>query len=336
MKLLIIQSRPSKVLLKYLVSVTLAIFSLLTNADDLGGISARSEIYAIPTLTVSDKQFLLGDTGGKEVLVGGILRFPPNPASKKLPVIFLVHGSSGMGANIDYWSNHFLTKGFATFSLDGFTGRGLTAVGPNQALIGRLNLVLDSYRALEILAKHPRLDSSKFVMMGFSRGGQAALFSSLQRFNDMWNKSGVVFAAHIPFYADCGTSYMSEEITTGKPIQMHHGKADDYNPLAPCKVYVEKLKKSSQNVDLFEYDFASHTFDSPLGSNPPAISKDSQTVRNCRILEKSKGVLINSETNREFKYSDACVELNPHVGKDLVATQLATERVDSFLANLFK
>ena len=31
--------------------------------------------------------------------------------------------------------------------IDGFSGRGLTAVGPNQALLGRLNFIVDIYRA---------------------------------------------------------------------------------------------------------------------------------------------------------------------------------------------
>ena len=321
---------------KSIFLIALNIFSVVAFANDLQGIPVRSEIYAIPSLTVTDQQFLLGDKNGKDVIVGGILRFPPKPVSTKLPVVFLVHGSSGMGANIDFWSNHFLANGYATFSLDGFTGRGLTVVGPNQSLLGRLNLILDSYRALERLAKHPRLDANKIVMMGFSRGGQATLFASVERFNDLWNKSGVQFAAHIPFYADCGTSYIGDQKTTGKPIQLHHGKADDYNPLAPCKTYVEKLKAAKQNVELYEYDFGPHAFDSPLGVNPPIPSKDAQAVRNCRIVEKTIGNLMNEETNQLFKYSDSCVQLNPHIGRDDEASQKASKIIDSFLMQLFK
>jgi len=322
--------------IKRIFFVILSLLCFFSHSVELTGISARSEIYAIPSLTLSDQQFLLGDKNAKEVTVGGILRFPPNPVSTKIPVIFLVHGSSGMGANIDFWSNHFLSKGYATFSLDAFTGRGLSLVGPNQASLGRLNMILDSYRAMEILAKHPRLDSGKFVMMGFSRGGQAALFASLNRFNEIWNKSGVQFAAHIPFYADCATNYIDGLKTTGKPIQMHHGKTDDYNPLASCKAYVEKLRAEKQNVEIYEYDFGPHAFDSPLGTVPPSISKDAQTVRNCRIEERSRGVLINTDTNQDFKYADTCVQLNPHVGKDEDATQKAASKIDAFLIDIFK
>jgi dienelactone hydrolase len=322
--------------MKYLLIAILASLSLTPQAATDIVYPPRAEIYSIPSLTISDKQFLQGDKNGKEVTVNGILRFPPKPVSQKIPVIFLIHGSSGIGPNIEYWSNHFLGEGYATFSLDGFTGRGLTVVGPNQALLGRLNLILDSYRAMEILAKHPRLDSNKFVMMGFSRGGQAALFASVERFNQQWNKSGTVFAAHIPFYADCVTSYISDDKTTGKPIQLHHGKSDDYNPSGPCKAYVSKLKAANQNVEIFEYDFGPHAFDSPLGAVPPVISKNAQTVRACKIIEKSPGVLINTQTNQEFQYSDACVQLDPHVGRDDEATQKSTREIDAFLKKLFQ
>lgn len=301
------------------------------------GVSARSEIYNFPSITISDTQFLQGNDQGKSVTISGILRYPPTPTkvSNKLPVIVLVHGSSGIGANIDYWSNHFLEKGYATFNLDSFTGRDLKIVGPNQALLGRLNMIIDTYRVLEVLKKNPRVDTNKIVLMGFSRGGQATLFASVRRFNQLWNQSGLEFAAHIPFYADCATQYIGDEITTGKPIRMHHGKADDYNPLANCLIYLDRLKANHQDVQLNVYDFGPHAFDSPIGKSPPAVSQNAQTVRNCKIRENSPGQLINLATNAVFQYTDACVERNPHVGADKEATMAAGIKIDQFLQDLF-
>jgi acetyl esterase/lipase len=161
-------------------------------------IAARVEIHAIPSLTISDRQFLTGDAAnGRPVTVAGEFRIAQGAG--RLPVVVLMHGSGGLGANIEPWVHQFNSMGISTFVIDGFTGRGLTVVGPNQALLGRLNLIVDIYRSLDILAQHPRVDPDRIVLMGFSRGGQAALYASLDRFNKLWNKSGVQFAGYIPF-----------------------------------------------------------------------------------------------------------------------------------------
>jgi acetyl esterase/lipase len=133
-------------------------------------VAARTEIHAIPSLTISDQQFLTGDGNGKQVTVAGEFRIAQGAG--KLPVVVLMHGSSGVGATMDPWVRHLNAMGISTFVIDGFSGRRLTAVGPNQALLGRLNFILDIYRSLEILAKHPRVDPDRIVLMGFSRGGR--------------------------------------------------------------------------------------------------------------------------------------------------------------------
>jgi hypothetical protein len=51
-------------------------------------------------------------------------------------------------------------------------------------LLGRLNFILDIYRALDVLAKHPRVDAQRIALMEFSRG-QAALYASLKCFLKM-------------------------------------------------------------------------------------------------------------------------------------------------------
>ena len=184
-------------------------------------VAARTELYQVQTLTLSDQQFLKGDVGGKPVTIAGQLRIAQG--SGRLPVVVLQHGSSGYAANIDVWSRELNELGISTFALDGFTGRGLTEVNTNQALLGRLNLILDIYRALDVLASHPRVDPGRIALMGFSRGGQATVYASLKRFHQLWNKSGVEFAAYIPFYPDCMTTFISETDVVDRPIRIFEG-----------------------------------------------------------------------------------------------------------------
>ena len=296
--------------------------------------AARTELQQIQTLTLSDQQFLTGDSNGKPVTITGQLRIAQG--SGRLPVVVLQHGSGGFLANIELWSRELNEMGISTFALDGFTGRGLTEVNTNQALLGRLNFILDIYRALEVLAQHPRVDTGRIALMGFSRGGQAALYASLTRFQRMWNKSGVEFVAYLPFYPDCMTTYISDTEVESRPIRIFGGMPDDYNPIAVCKAYVERLKAAGRDVELTEYPNASHAFDNPLGAQPAAVSPKAESVRNCRIREEAGGVLINAATNQPFSYKDACVELGPHLGHDPSAAKAATIAVRTFLRPVFK
>ena len=298
------------------------------NPSAMRQIAARVELHAIPTLTLSDEEFLKG-RGGKPATVSGELRLAQG--SGKLPAVILVHGSGGMGPNIELWTHELNGLGVATFAIDGFTGRGLASVSADQAKLGRLNLALDAYRALGVLAKHPRVDPDRIVLMGFSRGGQAALYASVRRFDKLWNKSGAHFAGHIAFYPDCMTTYQADIEVMPVPVRIYHGSADDYNPLAPCREYVTRLRSIGQDVVITEYAQAHHGFDNPLGAAKAAPSRNAQTVRKCRIREDAKGVLVNTQTKKRFSYADACVERDPHTGFDPDATAEAIWSVGKFL-----
>ena len=325
------------------VTVTAAIFCtgvlltcIETNAQSIPKeVASRTEIYAIPSLTISDQQFLTGDTNGKPVTVAGEFRVAQGTG--KLPVVVMMHGSSGVGPTTEAWVRQFNTMGISTFVIDGFSGRGLTVVGPNQALLGRLNFIVDIYRSLEILAKHPRVDPDRIVLMGFSRGGQAALYASLDRFHKLWNKSGVQFAGYIPFYPDCSTTYATDIEIAARPIRIFHGTPDDYNPVASCKAYLARLQEAKRDVVLTEYPDSQHGFDSGLlGVSTTSVSSNAQTARNCHLKEGEGGVLMNADTQAPFSYKDACIELNPHVGGNPTTAMEARKAVSDFLQALFK
>jgi dienelactone hydrolase len=296
--------------------------------------AARTELHSIDTLTLSDAQFLSGDANGKPTTITGQLRIAKGTG--RLPVVVLQHGSGGMAPNVEMWARELNAMGISTFALDGFTGRGLTQVNTNQALLGRLNFILDIYRSLDVLAKHPRVDPQRVALMGFSRGGQAALYASLKRFHKTWNRSGIEFAVYMPFYPDCATTFVSDTDVADRPIRIFGGTPDDYNPIVLCKSYVERLRAAGRDVQLTEYSSAPHAFDNPLGPVPAAAIANAQSVRHCVIREDAAGLLINAQTREPFTYKDPCVELNPHVGYDATATETAKTSIRELLRTVFK
>jgi len=296
--------------------------------------AVRTELHLVDTLTLSDTQFLRGDANGKATTTSGQLRLATS--SGRLPLVVLQHGSAGMTPNVEMWARELNKIGVSTFALDGFTGRGLTEVNTNHALLGRLNFILDIYRALDVLAKHPSVDPTRIALMGFSRGGQATLYASLNRFHRLWNRSGVEFAAYVPFYPDCMTKFQSDTDVVGRPVRIFGGTRDDYNPIAACKAYVERLRAAGADVQLTEYPNASHAFDNPLGAQPAAMQPGFQSVRNCKIQEVADGLLINTDTKQPFAYTDACVVHGVHIGHDPVATREAKQAVKAIFKKVFQ
>jgi fermentation-respiration switch protein FrsA (DUF1100 family) len=158
-------------------------------------IAARIEAIPIQTLTISDQQFLKGDASGTPTTIAGTLRVARG--SGQLPLVILMHGSGGIEANTDLWRRQFESSGISTFALDSFTGRGIANTVVDQSQLGRLNMILDLYRSLSVLAAHPWIDPGRIAVMGFSRGGQATLYGTLKRFHKLWNPSGIDPAAYI-------------------------------------------------------------------------------------------------------------------------------------------
>ena len=272
--------------------------------------TARQEFYSLQSVSLSDADFLTGKKDGVPVTLAGVLRFP-KLGPEKLNEI-----------------------GIATFAVDSFSGRGIIETVTDQTRLGRLNMIIDAYRALDLLSKHSQIDATRIAVMGFSRGGQSSLYSSLIRFQKMHGPAaGLEFAAHIGLYAPCGTTYRGDD-AVAKPIRLLHGTADDYAPIGPCRAYVDRLSKAGRDIRLIEYPDAHHVFDAPAFKEPRKISGPA-TTRRCQTAEGDNGVVLNQETKQPFSYDDACVEKGPTVAYQEAASTQARAYVRGFLKEVF-
>lgn len=295
---------------------------------------ARLELHTIQTQTLSDQELLSGSTGTKPVTIAGELRIPCW-GTDRLPAVVLLHGSGGVGNREDDWAREFNSFGVATFIVDSFTGRDIASTSNDQARLARLATTLDAYRALEVLAKHPRIDPNRVVLMGFSRGGQAALYAAMNR---LWAAhapaNGARFAAYVALYADYSTTYVDDTAVQGRPIRLFHGVADDYNPAAPCRQYVERLRRAGKNVSITEYADAHHVFDNPTLKDPVKL-REAQTTRHCRLEETPGGKIINGASRQAFTYDDPCVERGTTIAYHPVAHAESLKAITGFLTTVF-
>jgi dienelactone hydrolase len=283
----------------------------------------------IQTATPTASEFLGGIKPAATTLIWGDLELPPGRVERS-PAVVLVHGSGGVGPREDRWAEELRQAGVATFLLDSFTGRGIAFTAEDQSQLSSLAMIGDAYRALELLATHPRIDSARIAVMGFSKGGAVALYAALKRFQRLHGPAGARFAHHIAFYPPCLVTYVGDLAVTDRPIRLLHGTADDLASIEPCRAYVERLRRAGADAQITEYAGAHHGFDRPSAAPPRRNSREQNTSR-CVLEERPEGHLVNRDTGQPFSFSDPCVVLGGTAGPDPAAYRAALHAVKALV-----
>jgi hypothetical protein len=104
---------------------------------------ARIEVLPIQTVTLNTAQILTGDMKGAQATLAGELRIP-KPGSDRLPAVILIHGSGGIGSNVDAWAKEINSLGIAAFILDSFSGRGIVNTVSDQSQLDSLAMTIDA------------------------------------------------------------------------------------------------------------------------------------------------------------------------------------------------
>ena len=120
----------------------------------------------------------------------------------------------------DRWSRDLNDLGMATLLVDSFSGRGIISTVADQGQLSELSVIIDAYRAFELLAKHPRIDSTRIGLLGNSRGAMSTLYAGIKRFQRMYAPTGADFAVYMSFYPPCSRTYIDDTDVVERPIRL--------------------------------------------------------------------------------------------------------------------
>jgi dienelactone hydrolase len=258
---------------------------------------------------------------------------PPHPGKNANQRLAIVSGHSG-GTNARRLAGHRTAHASCgQRRLCAIHGRRRKNRCPERYF--RLNAILDAYRSIAVLSAHPRVDPDRIAVMAFSRGGQASLYASVKRFQKLWNTAPVEPAAYIALYPQCTTTFIGDTDVSDHPIRIFHGTADDYNEIAPCRRYFQRIKGTAKDIDMTEFPDIHHVYDYPLLSTTPGVVRNGQT-NHCILAEGPAGVIINADTQKPFTYADACVGRDPHTAYSAAATRATEDAVKNLLKAAFK
>ena len=239
----------------------------------------RSGMLEFASLTPSGPSELI-ERRSPETIIAGTLALPEQAGPGAMPAMIIAHGSGGiLDEREQAWAARLNRLGLATFVIDSFGPRGLGATGADQSRLSLAASVADALSALRLLATHPRIDPRRIGIMGFSKGGQVAVYTMLEPFRRAVIDDDLRFATHVAFYASCSIPYKATA-TTGAPLLLLLGGADDLTPSAHCLRYADWLRAKGSDVRMIVYDDAPHGFDVP---QPPRRYANLQSARDCRI-----------------------------------------------------
>jgi dienelactone hydrolase len=210
---------------------------------------------------------------------------------KKYPLIIGVAGSLGWGEHHYKYLKMYQEMGIATFELNSFKSRSITSTVGTQNEITMAAMILDAYRAFEVLAEHPRIDKDKVSITGWSLGGGVTLFSAWLPLKEAINKE-LSFASHLAFYPPCFINPDNTDFSQS-PIHILIGELDNWTPSAPCNDLVNKLS-SKTNIGLTIYKDSYHSFDRDA---PVIRDENAYNFSDCIFRLDEKGNILMNYLN---------------------------------------
>lgn len=298
----------------------------------------RVEVHAVSTVDLTAAQVLAGMVEGRARTIAGELRLPFTEALR-VPAVILLHGDGGALSNQPLWADELNAAGHAVFTLDSFSARGLVSrdlgvLIEGSSQVSSLGRVVDAYRALELLARHPRIDAQRIAVLGFSSGGRTALLAAMRRFAAPHLGGGQPqFAAHIALYPPCNVRLLGDTDVLSAPLRIHHGTGDVITRATFCREYVEELRAAGRDVQFIDHADARHGFDASPRMRPPGMP-DVPNFSACRLSEVRPGEIVNRDTGEPFKPADACVASGLAGGPDPRAAAEARTAVIQLLRQL--
>jgi dienelactone hydrolase len=170
----------------------------------------------------------------------------------RLPAVVVLHGCDGFHFNLPRWAARLRSWGYVALAIDSLTPRHIRNGCSEHA--GGVEEPVDALAALRYLAAQRFVDPARIAVLGFSRGGGAAL--------DDVEEVGpaqffpLSFRAAIAYYPDCAG--MSDGFKA--PVLILAGEMDDWLPSQACRDMARELGGKGASVSLVIYPGATHAF----------------------------------------------------------------------------
>ena len=167
---------------------------------------------------------------------------------KKTPVVYFFQASNGNNRHAAKWTLWFAEHGVSAVWINSASVRGI------QRLFGK-NYGGDLAPALRVAANNANLDLTRYALMGFSRGGTAALESESFLDEDQ-PKPDLIFSLYPADKGKCPNSYDDETKVT-----VFYGELDDWGTHQGNRNACRRMAERHDNASFYQLANAHHAYD---------------------------------------------------------------------------
>ena len=161
----------------------------------------------------------------------------------RIPAAVVINSSGGITAHTElYYARVLARYGIAALVVDSFRPRGVRRTGDDQNRVAQTRSNADAIAGFRWLAGQSWVDPSRIIVLGMSRGGEAAYSAALEVLRRHYEASDIRFAAHVSISPGGCNLQQRDAQTTGAPMFFMLGELDDGTPALPCVEYIERMR----------------------------------------------------------------------------------------------
>lgn len=189
--------------------------------------------------------------------IDGVLALPAGDGPH--PVVMVVPGSAGVSPNHLRHAATLVSRGYGTCVVDPFTMRSVTSTVANQAQYSFAASAHDVLATLRVLAADPRIDASRVVAQGHSRGGAAVIMASMRPFADAV-VGDLALAGAYAAYPWCGQQFLRPMV--GRTVvRTIIGDRDEWCSVMAAQAQTNAILLAGGDASIRIVPGAHHSFD---------------------------------------------------------------------------
>ena len=146
--------------------------------------------------------------------------------------------------------------------------------------------------ALEVAKKNPALNLSQYAVMGFSRGGTAALESGTY-LNKNIPKPDFIFALYPGDKSECPNSHEK-----GTEVFVFYGELDDWGTYQGNRDACRNMASWKDNASFYMLDNAHHGYDGSWKGTWNCCGETFTSAPNKKAVEKTQQIILEAIQNK--------------------------------------